>query len=77
MTAPMTSVSRNKRFAASTLKEVLALPGNGKCFDCDKLFVLVSEVWAVVPYGILCCSACARVHEELMPKGGTRSLVMD
>jgi len=73
----MTSVSRNKRFAASTLKEVLALPGNGKCFDCDKLFVLVSEVWAVVPYGILCCSACARVHEELMPKGGTRSLVMD
>jgi len=70
--------SETQRLSALELKEILGLPGNSRCFDCNKAFALSSELWSSVPYGTLLCTKCARFHEEsLLPKGAVKSLVMD
>jgi hypothetical protein len=66
------------RLSVKNLKDILALPDNGRCFDCDKKFAISSEIWAAVCFGIVLCSKCAKYHNEnLSVKTGVRSLSMD
>lgn len=46
------------RFSNEIFKELMKIPENKKCFDCDK----ISCQWASINNGIFLCTNCSGIH---------------
>ena len=69
------------RFPPGILQQVLALPGNSRCFDCARELLLPSEVFGLIPHGTVLCRTCAEkllaALPDRLPRTAVRSLHMD
>jgi len=62
------------RFSNEIFKELMKIPENKKCFDCDK----ISCQWASINNGIFLCTNCSGIHRGLgVDKSYIRSILWD